>query len=489
MNACADVPAKPLPRLNRRCGPRRSGLLIALLLALAAPPASSVGGDVIDRYVEAQLRELHLPGLSLAVVRQGEVIKLQGYGYANLEHQVPATPATVYEVGSVTKQFTAALVLLHVEDGAIDLDDPLSRYFADGPEFWNRITVRHLLSHTGGIQNHVAVPGYLRNFGISLFFDPLPRPPELLERLYALPREFEPGETWAYDNTGYLLLGLILEQVSGRSFWALLQERILGPLGMTASRSTDPRPLVPHRAAGYGRANGVFENRAILWPHVASSAGSLSSTVEDLVKWDAALADDRLLRAESRDLLWTPVPLRDGAVAPVDYGFGWFIDTDRGHRIVQHTGGTPGFSSAVYRFLDDELSVLILSNLSDRILDTLAIDIAGLVEPALQRPEKGDDPDPALTQRLRAVFEGLLRGEHDPAEFTPAMRRYLATATGTGIWSWFVEHGPVTSFGFSSAEPRGDDRVWRYAVGLGGSRYWFTFRLTADDRVAQIVWW
>lgn len=467
-------------------GFRPAGAAALPLLAVLAVPAAA---DEVDRYVEARMRTMRIPGLSLLVAREGRVLKADGYGYADLQHRVPATPDTAYEIGSNGKQFTAAAVLMLAEEGKLRLDDPVARYFPGAPAFWQKVTLAHLLGHTGGIRNHVAVPGYLGVFGTNLFFEPSPGPDELLKKFFELPQEFDPGQTWAYDNTGYILLGWVIEKASGVPYWQFLEERIFRPLGMTATRSTDPRALVPNRASGYGWVNGAFENRAVLWPHVAFSAGSLLSTVGDIAKWDAALGTDRLLRPESWARAWTPARAADGAPLPFDYGLGWFVESHRGRRYVSHGGGTPGFSSAIHRFADDRLLVAILTNHSDMLTDTLALDVAAIHEPRLRRPARPRDTDPATTDAHRAIFAALLEGRHDPARFTPAMALFLATATGRSFGAWYAEHGSMASFAFEDEEARGDHRLRRYGVVLGETRYGFTFLVAPDGRIAAIRPW
>ena len=220
---------------------------IALIFLGACSP---IKADKIDNYIETQLRRLHIPGASLAIVRDGRIIKAQGYGLANIELGTAATRNTVYEIGSNTKQFTAAAVMLLVEEGKIDLDDKITKFFPQAPESWSVISVRHLLSHTSGIQNHVAVPGWLDVFKTSITMETTPNRDELLKMFLKLPLEFQPGETWAYDNTGYYLLGIIIEKVSRKSYWNFLADRIFKPLGMNSTRSTDPQPIVPNRASG-----------------------------------------------------------------------------------------------------------------------------------------------------------------------------------------------------------------------------------------------
>lgn len=457
----------------------------ALLLASCMPAHT----NPVDVYLEARLKSLHIPGASLAVVRNGRVVKARGYGLASLELGAPATENTVYEIGSNTKQFTAAAVMLLVADGKIRLDDPVTTYLPDAPPAWTRITIRHLLTHTSGIQNHVAVPDWLRVFKTDLFYQTTPERAELLDRFYKLPLEFEPGETWAYDNTGYILLGFVVEKASGKPYFDFLRERIFAPLGMAATRSTNPQPVVPDRAAGYEWVGGSFQNRPVLLPAIAFSAGSLLSTVLDLAKWDAALGGDKLLSRAAREQIWTPARTNDGSAASFDYGFGWFVDSYHGHRFVQHSGGTPGFSSAIYRFLDDGLTVILLTNHGDRVVDSLVLDIAGAVEPSLRRSVAATDPDPRRTARMRALLADLLAGKHDTDSFTRPMLTFLETSTGKALWKWIASEGELERISYADEETVPGGRLVRYQLLLGANSLWFTVKLADDGRIEQIRWW
>jgi D-alanyl-D-alanine carboxypeptidase len=243
----------------------------------------------VDRYIETALRKYKIPGLTLAVLQQGRLIKARGYGFANLELQVPATDSTVYEIGSLTKQFTAALLMMLVQEGRLSLNDPLSVYFPNAPVSWKQITIRHLLTHTSGIRNHSAMEDFPDIYNIKHERD------ELLNMFYELPMDFQPGETWSYDNTGYILLGYIIEDIGGKSYWELLQERIFRPLAMKDTRNTDPRPIIPNRASGYVWNGDRFENQPTLPPYTAFSAGALQSTVLDLARWELSLSSHTLL--------------------------------------------------------------------------------------------------------------------------------------------------------------------------------------------------
>lgn len=459
----------------------------ALLVELAA--RSSARSDQIDDYIVAEMQRLHIPGASLAIVQNGRITKAQGYGFANLELKAAARKEMVYELGSNTKQFTAAAIMMLVQEGKVHLDDSVTKFFPEAPESWSGISIRHLLTHTSGIRNHVAVPHWLNVFKTNPAFETTPSRDELVKMFFKLPLEFRPGETWAYDNTGYYLLGIIIEKASGESYWQFLDERIFRPLGMTATRNTDPRPIVPNRASGYEWKSHDFENRPVLLPSIAFSAGSLLSTVEDMAKWDAALQSDKLLKKSSLDQIWTAAVANDGSTMPFNYGLGWFLDSYQGHRLVQHSGGTMGFSSIIYRFIDDKLTVIILTNHADRIIDQIGIDVAGMRLSALKRPEANPDPDPKTTAMLKEAVLSLLNGKYNPDSFTPAMRIFLTTTTGKAIWKSLADYGALGELIFSDREPRGDGQVLRYKLYLGGNAYWFSVTMTKQGKIAQIYWW
>ena len=431
--------------------------------------------------MRAAMRDLHVPGLSLAVVREGKVVKARGYGLASLELNRPVTEDTVFEIGSMTKQFTAAALLMLVEDGRVALDAPLSKYLPNTPPAWDGITVRHLLTHSSGIPDYLGVEGLpdLSRRGLThreiatVFFE-------------KLSLEFTPGATWAYSNTGYLLLGNVIEAVSGQAYFDFLKERIFGPLGMRATRASTPTDVIPHRASGYEWRNGAFENRPALTEN-AYAAGSIVSTVRDIAKWDAALSEGRLLTEASRRAMWTAHPVALG-VPPFDYGFGWFLDTVHGSSVILHSGGTPGFSSVIHRFVEQHISVILLTNRGDRPLDHVARDVAALYVPALAATSPRD-PDAALTGRLRGILARLFAGEADPDDFTPAMRAFLGTPLGRDVWKWAAEDGPLASFTRLEEEWSGDLHIVRYRVKLGQATLRFSFTVDGQGRVARVTWW
>src|SRR5215813_7674132 len=345
----------------------KGALLFALVLLLSGTAA--VRADKVDDYVKAEMQKQHVPGLSLAVIKDGKIIKLEGYGLANVELNVPARPETVYKIGSVSKQFIASGIMLLIHEGRISLDDKIGKFLEGTPDTWKDITVRHLLTHTSGIVREA--PG----------FDPMKIQPDadVIKTAYPLPLRFAPGEKWEYCNVGYFTLAEIIHKVSGKPWPDYLNEVLFKPLEMNATRTTNMTELVPNRANGYGWRDGHYENSAIYF--ALRPSGAFLSTVLDLAKWDAALYTDRFLKQTTRDQMWTVVKLNSGATYP--YGFGWSVDSVGGHRLMHHGGALPGFRSELARFVDDRLTIIVLANSNNADPEDIALDVAEFYIPNL----------------------------------------------------------------------------------------------------------
>jgi CubicO group peptidase (beta-lactamase class C family) len=354
----------------------RSWLLL-VLLALLTPCQAVAADDVgeqVDAYVKAEMQRQKIPGLALLVVRKGETLKSQGYGLANVEQQSTVTPETIFQSGSVGKQFTATAVMLLVHDGKLALDDPASKYLGAVPAAWEKITVRQLLSHTAGVGNYPEDFDFRRDYTEA----------ELLERIYALPLVFAPGEHWKYSNPGYAVLGIIIGKVTGQFYGDFLQERIFKPLGMSATRIINEEDIIPRRAAGYRLVNGELKNQEWVSPALNTTAdGSLYFNLVDVAKWDAGLAAEQLLPQKRLAEMWAPVRLNSGQPNAAGYGFGWFFNDSDGHRVVAHSGAWQGFTCHISRFLDDRLSVVVLTNLAGCEPVVIAKHVAGMYEPEL----------------------------------------------------------------------------------------------------------
>jgi CubicO group peptidase (beta-lactamase class C family) len=336
-------------------------VFLSLFFAIHAAQAQSAATmAAVTEYVRAEMERQHLPGLSLLVVQRGKIVLAEGFGLANVELQVPVKPETVFQSGSVGKQFTATAVMMLVEEGKIRLDDPLTKYFSDAPATWKDVTVRELLSHTAGFGD------YPKNFDFRRDWTEA----EELKLIESIPLAYPPGTKWAYSNFGYVTLGILIHKVTGEFYGDFLQQRIFQPLGMTSTRIISEADIVPNRAAGYRLVKGELKNQEWVAPVVNTTAdGSLYFTILDLAKWDAALYTEKLLKRSSFDLMWTPAKLKSGEansgrVNSGNYGFGWFIDLRNGHRCIHHDGSWQGFETAIDRYVDDELTVVALTNLA-----------------------------------------------------------------------------------------------------------------------------
>ena len=341
------------------------GILMALGLSLISAPRTTAEQDLdqrVDALVGAEMREQRIPGLALAVLRDGKVVRAQGYGMANVELGVAVKPETIFQTGSVGKQFTAAAVMMLVEEGKVGLDDKLSKYLEGTPQAWKDVTVRNLLTHTSGIADYTNHE-YTKAGGlINLRGDYTEE--QLYQKLVQLPLNFETGTKWKYSNTGYVLLGFVIHKVTGKFYGDFLQERIFQPLGMSATRIISERDIVPNRASGYELAKGEIKNQEWVSATLNTTAdGALYTNVLDLGKWDAALYTEKLLKRESFEEIWTPVKLKDGKTYP--YGFGWFLNEANGHRLIEHDGAWQGFTMNISRYVDDRLTVIVMTNLDE----------------------------------------------------------------------------------------------------------------------------
>lgn len=331
-------------------------------LALILTATVTVRADKVDDFVKAEMQKQRISGLSLAVVKEGKIIKAEGYGVANVEHDVPAKPETVYQIGSVSKQLIAAGIMLLMQEGKIDLDDKISKFLEGTPDTWKEITVRHLLTHTSGIVREA--PG----------FDPFKVQPDadVIKTAYPLPLRFTPGEKWEYCNVGYFALAEIIRKVSGKAWGDYLSEHLFQPLGMNNTRTTTTTEIVPNRADGYVWREGKLRNADLFF--ALRPSGAFLSTVLDLAKWDAALYSDQMLKPATREQMWMPVKLNGGTSHP--YGFGWELGAVGSHRRVSHSGSLPGFRATITRFVDDKLTVIVLTNADNANPGAIALGVA-----------------------------------------------------------------------------------------------------------------
>ena len=345
-----------------------------LLIGLAASPIAAqeakqpLSAEAIaakaDEYIQAQVAVNRFTG-SVLVARGEQVIFAKGCGLANVEHDVPNTPRTKFRLGSITKQFTGTAILILQEQGKLSVDDPASKHVEGLPEAWKEVTIHHLVTHTSGIPSFTSLPSYRESM-------PLPSPPaKTLERVRDMPLEFKPGEKFTYSNSGYVLLGQIIEKASGKSYEEFVRENIFQPLGMADSGYDLPEKILRERAAGYRRQRETLVHALYLDMTIPHAAGALYSTALDLHRWSRALDEGQLLSSESRAKMFT--------AGKGNYGYGWFIDKQHGRTHIGHGGGINGFSTQISRFPDDEkLCVVALCNVEPSSPGRVASDLAAI---------------------------------------------------------------------------------------------------------------
>ncbi|HZI60806.1 MAG TPA: serine hydrolase domain-containing protein [Pyrinomonadaceae bacterium] len=352
---------------------KHSQTTLALILLLAVNCVAQNGVTTkVDEYMQAEMKAQQIPGVSLAVIKDGQIVLAKGYGLANVEHQVPAKAETIFQSGSMGKQFTATAVMMLMEDGKLAIDDKLNKYFPDAPEAWRNVTIRHLLTHTSGMTDYPSDFDFRRDYTED----------ELYQRAKGVPLAFQPGEKWSYSNLGYVMLGILIHKVSGKFYGDFLQERVFKPLDMSTARIISESDIVPNRAAGYRIDKGQLKNQNWVSPSLNTTAdGALYMNVYDMAKWDAALYTDKLLKRSSLEQMWTPVKLNNGQTQP--YGFGWALGDVKGHRYVQHGGAWQGFKAQIIRFVDDKFTVVLFANQIRTNQSKLAQGVVALYHPEL----------------------------------------------------------------------------------------------------------
>jgi CubicO group peptidase (beta-lactamase class C family) len=438
------------------------------------------------------MRDRRIPGAAVAVIDRGRVVLAKAYGFANLETETPLDTNAVFELASVTKQFTAAAIMLLVQDGKVRLDTTIAAYIDSTPGAWAPVTVRELLTHTGGIGTNgiVQVGGSpLLRMTTSQVFDFVAHQP----------LTFPPGEGAFYSDPGYFLLGMIIEKASGQSYRQFMQTRIFDPLHMTSSSILDRTRIVKHRVSTYELRQGELVNWRRDWDYELPAFFGVWSTLADLVRWDAALRDSTLLPGAALRQMWTPAMQTNGQPARVFdrlYGFGWELGDLRGHRTVGHSGASGAY---VLRFVDEPLTVIVLTNLlagNGRPL-ALAQSIAGVVRPDRRPPHllpPQPDPDTAVTSRVRALLADMA-ARHDSPVMSDRYRTWY-TSMPMG-WQSFMGRqlgalGPLEYLGTDALGGRsiwGTEPVERlvyYAARSGPGRAYVTIGVNKDGKIGRM---
>lgn len=342
-------------------------LLCLLFLAppvLAAAPPPDLA-EKADAYMRARVAVNKFNGTVL-IGLESKPLFARGYGFANIEHEVPNTPKTKFRIASVSKQFLAAVVLMLEAEGKLKLDDKLEKLLPDAPKEWGAVTVHQLLSHTSG------VPENLRPAMPKGLWPLVTDPKHVYDVVKDKPLDFKPGEKFSYSNTGYALLGRVVQQITGRPYEEVLKERVFDPLGMRDTGVDDRRLVLKNRASGYGRYKGDPVNPAYIEMSLVYASGSIYSTVEDLLKWDSGLSEGKLLPKKELDLMFAP--------QKSNYACGWIVINRRGRKTAIHDGALPGFRAEVLRQPDQKLYVAVLSNFEGTPVLNVAYDLSAIAQ-------------------------------------------------------------------------------------------------------------
>lgn len=380
--------------LKRMRGRGVSAACALLLSCLCA--AGCFAQDVAPKlaeYADALAAQGRFSGVVL-VAREGKVVFGHAYGMANYELDAPNTTETKFRIGSLTKPFTAAAIMLLQERGKLSVQDSICKYVADCPAAWQPVTLRQLLSHTSGLAKQEKAADYLKTAALPLTVA------QLVEGFRNRPPEFKPGERFDYNNNGYVLLGQVIERASGESYESFMRENVFAPLGMSDTGYDRHEPVIKGRADGYVREGPALLNAAYIDQSQPFAAGALYSTAGDLLRWDQALYTEKLLPRKTLEEMFTPV------AAP--YGYGWFVARQSGRRLIWHGGGTPGFAAVLLRFPEERVTVIVLSNLENAPVLRMGNDLAAIVF-----GEKYELPKERTAVKVDAKTLEAYRGEYE----------------------------------------------------------------------------
>jgi D-alanyl-D-alanine carboxypeptidase len=441
-------------------------LFVALVL-LVAPSIAAQGQlsqetkDAIDKLANETLTKTGVPSASLTVVKEGQIVYVKAYGDARLEPRTPAGPDMRYSIGSISKQFTAAAILLLQEQGKLSLDDKVSKFIPDLTRA-NEVTIRQLLSHTSGYQDY-----WPQDYVMPMMLKPITAQ-KILDIWARKPLDFEPGTKWQYSNTNYVIAGLIIEKASGMPMLQFLQQRVFTPLGMKGVANIDQEKLGDTDAVGYLRYGlGPLRPSPKEGSGWLFAAGELAMPAQELAKWDISLIDGKLLKPASYREMETEVQLKNGL--GTRYGLGLSVGMEAGHRAVSHGGEVSGFTAENVVFPEDRVAVAVLSNQDAAgASSTIAHGIVPMLFDV-------DDPTtPAKTEQARKILEGLVHGTIDRSLFTSNANAYFSDQALKDFAAGLEPLGALQDFNQISKGLRGGMtlRVYRAKFAQRNLRVW-----------------
>jgi D-alanyl-D-alanine carboxypeptidase len=443
-----------------RCWIARAALLAAVMLGLSVGSESYAAASMtaslkhrIDADVRAALDRFDTPGAIVAVVQDGRVIYIHGYGLRDATRKLRVRTDTHFEIGSITKQFTAAAILQLRQAGKLDIDATVATYLPDAPHA-GEVTLRQLLTHTSGLHEYFDDPNIDRAAVEAISFT------GIMARIKDNPLDFSPGAKWSYSNTGYIMLGRIIEVVSAQTYETYIKTHIIDRLEMNHTDTVSDEPRLADMAVGYRHVDKRLEPAPTISGSFGWAAGNIVTTIGDLIKWDAALRAGKIVSKSDYELMTTPVSTQQGHA---DYGFAFFIDRVEGQLRIGHTGGSFGFTSANEYFPEQKLQIIAFTNIGDDapepgeiltqiIFDDLFPDIAA----DAARPSPGADP--AVTALVASIFVSLEHGDPDYRLFNDSLAGKLSTGLAQRLAKEFVSYGEPTAVIFKGSKAT-DDRI------------------------------
>jgi D-alanyl-D-alanine carboxypeptidase len=424
----------------------------------------------LDREVAAIMERQHIPGMSVVVIKNGRVQALKGYGVADIATKQPVGSDTKFPIASTTKTFTAMAIMMLVEEGKVNLDKPISQYLANLPPKWQLLRLRQLLSHTAGLSEDYS-------------WQKIKQPQDFI-KAGKPDLDFPPGEAWSYSNTGFFLAGLVIEKVSNQSYGDFVRDRIFVPLGMKQTQAKIES--IPNLATGYTWQKDRLEKVDITkdqLAQVAYSAGNIISTASDMAKWVQALDQGKLLSPSSYQQLWTATKLKNGR--STGCGLSWFVGSFNGHPYTQHGGNVAGYSSGLYRYPDDRLDVIVLTNNGNTSGQMIVDSIASTYDPTIGLAgfNAKPDPNPEFTQR----FLSLLQGNDKSLPFASELQLSLESKRGKFLQAYMKSFREIKALEFLHKEVKDGDLTYSYRASLQGKPIYVVVTVTTKGEVTNYV--
>ncbi|HQU85188.1 MAG TPA: serine hydrolase domain-containing protein [Pyrinomonadaceae bacterium] len=465
---------------------KTSKIIFAIWLIILS--FNAVRADSLDKFIAAEMQKRKIPALSIAVIKDGKVVRAKGYGFANLEHKIPANENTVYEIGSISKQLASEALMLLVEDGKVNLDDAINKYLpANAPPTWEKITVRDLLNHTSGLKDWTEVKefSYRREYTAE----------EFIALVRDFPLNFQPKENWTYSNTNLPLVGIIVERASGKTFEDFVNERILKLLNLPTMRFKHQEDIVPNRAAGYVLRNDVLKNGEPFRPKIIAASGGILASAIDLAKWWEAVLQGKIVNRTSLEKMLAPAKLNDGRT--VAHGFAFFIDSFNGHKIIQHFGSTVGgFGSIVRYYPQEKVTVAVIGNLEDGGFgaEYIAKRVGNIYVPASFVGGLKETPDASANQTQNAlqILKDIAEGKNPAsmsanfaAKVSETFRKQLAENLKQTKSFQYLGKENITADHFV-LDPSAAEFV-RYKMTLTDKTVYYNFRINKDGKIGWII--